>query len=261
MSTLRAVLFDVDGVISETERDGHRVAFNKAFETKGLPWRWDESRYGDLLSVTGGRERLLSDMGTRSDAPSTPNERETLARELHRLKNGFYAELVRSAALPLRPGVLALMDECTARNKQLAIVTTTSRSNIDVLMRVHVGPSWDKRFAAVICGENVRRKKPDPEAYLAALALLKLGPLQTVAIEDSPGGVAAARAADVPTVVTRSEYFKTAPIEGAIAIGPGLHMRSGWEPPLRPAPDPQARVTLDDLESWCAQRDTASNFN
>lgn len=256
--TMKALLWDVDGTLAETERDGHRVAFNQAFEALGLPWRWDETRYGALLAVTGGRERLLADMATRSDAPVSAGEREALARELHTLKNRRYADLVRSGGLPLRPGVRELIDEAAAQGLRQAITTTTSRSNVDALLGVHLGPRWRERFVAVVCGEDVQRKKPDPEVFRLALQALGLPPLATLALEDSPGGVAAARAADVPVVVTRSVYFERTTLEGAIAIGPGLHRRDGWNPALAGA---AGRVTVDDLRGWHAQMDTVSQIH
>ena len=254
---LRALLWDVDGTLAETERDGHRVAFNLAFEAHQLPWRWDEAHYGALLAITGGRERLLADMATRADAPGTAGEREALAREVHALKNLRYAELVHDARLPLRPGVADLIEEARSAGLRQAITTTTSRSNVDALLRVHLGPHWQDHFAAVVCGEDVQRKKPDPEVFVCALKELGLGPLEAVALEDSPGGVAAARAADVPVIVTRSAYFESATLEGAIAIGPGLHTREGW----RPAPHgAEGRVTLGDLRGWHGAMDSVSQF-
>lgn len=254
---LRALFWDVDGTLAETERDGHRPAFNLAFEDQGLHWRWDEARYGELLHVTGGRERILADMAQRADAPATASERESLARALHARKNEHYARLVAEARLPLRPGVAEMIVQASEAGLRQAITTTTSRSNVDALLRVHLGAGWQEHFAAVICGEDVASKKPDPEVYLRALRALKLSPLEAMALEDSPGGVAAARAADVPVVVTRSVYFAQAPIEGATAIGPGLHSREGWTPALRGR---VGLVTLDDLQAWFDQRDTVSHF-
>ena len=112
----------------------------------------------------------------------------------------------------------------------------------------------------LVCGEDVQRKKPDPEVYLRALRALGIGPLQAVAIEDSPGGVAAARAADIPVVVTRSVYFADATVEGAIAIGPGLQQRRGWNPALR-VTDDHDPVGLDDIEDWCARMDSVSQIS
>ncbi len=262
MSRIQCVLWDVDGTIAESERDGHLVAFNQAFEAEGLPWRWSSERYGELLRITGGRERLLHDMTTQSDAPATADEREVLARKLHRRKNESYAQRVADGAVPMRPGVAESMDECAVRGVRMGIVTTTSRVNVNALMQAHMGSRWRERFAVVVCGEDVTNKKPDPEAYLQALKSLRVGPLESVAIEDSPGGVAAARGANVPVVVTLSTYFEYATIEGAVAIGPGLHSREGWRPGLRlDANNRHTPVTLDDLQGWCAQMDTISQFS
>jgi HAD superfamily hydrolase (TIGR01509 family) len=258
MSRLRAILWDVDGTLAETERDGHRVAFNLSFSDLGLPWHWEEGRYGELLAVTGGRERLLADMATRTDAPATAGEREALAREIHHRKNQFYVELVRQARLPLREGVVALFEEAGSAGLHQAIVTTTSRSNIDALLRVQLGARWRERFAALVCGEDVQHKKPDPEAYLKALAELGLCPQATVALEDSPVGLAAARAAGVPAIVARSSYFANASLIGALAVGPGLHDRRGWRPPPGRG---SGRVRLEDLLGWHAQIDLVDQVN
>lgn len=258
MTRLKALLWDVDGTLAETERDGHRVAFNRAFEACGVPWRWDEAHYGDLLRITGGRERLLFDMNQRTDAPP-PAEREAIARAVHARKNAYYADLVGSGGIALRDGVLDLMNDCREREVRMGIATTTSRSNVAALLRVHLGERWADAFSVIVCGEDVERKKPDPEVYLEALRALGIGPLDVVAIEDAPGGVAAARAADIPVVVTRSAYFATAPIDGAVAIGPGLHTRHGWRPGLQAAPGETRRVDLDDIEAWCAQMDSITD--
>lgn len=260
--TMKAILWDVDGTLAETERDAHRVAFNAAFEAMGLTWRWDETRYGELLRITGGRERLLHDMASRADAPVLAGERERLARELHAHKQRIYAGLVEEGRVVLRPGVAELIDEASGQGVAQAIVTTTSRIGVEALLRVAFGSGWPQRFAAIVCGEDVRDKKPLPEAYERCLGELSLGPLDAVAIEDSPGGAAAARAASVPVIVTRSHYFRHATIDGAIAIGPGFDRRDGWMPRAaggRGTDDD--RVTLDDLHHWCAQMESVSQFD
>lgn len=259
MSELRAVLWDVDGTLAETERDGHRIAFNMAFELFGLPWHWDQVRYGELLSVTGGRERLMHDMRSRPDAPGMLAERDALARDLHRSKNAFYAEMVAQGAIALRGGVLPLMQECLEHGVRMGVATTTSRSNVQALLEVHLGRRWSDWFDVIVCGEDVERKKPHPEVYLRALESLALPPLRTLAIEDSPGGVAAARAADCPVLLTRSAYFAEAPIEAAVAIGPGLHTVAGWRPALEELV-PDRRVRLDDLRHWHRLGGLVSDF-
>jgi len=251
---MKALIWDVDGTLVETERDGHRVAFNLAFESFGLPWRWGEARYGELLRVTGGRERLLCDMATRGDAPALAAERAALAQALHDTKNRLYAERVAAGCVALRDGVAALMQQCDEAGITMAIATTTSRCNVDALLQATLGAGWRGRFAAQVCGEDVRHKKPDPEVYLQVLQALRLSPLDAVAIEDSPGGVAAAQAAEVPVLVTRSAYFADAPLAGAIAIGPGLHTRRGW----RPAPGGDGPVTLADIARWHREMDSVS---
>lgn len=262
MTRIKAVLWDVDGTLAETERDGHRVAFNLAFEACDVPWRWDEVAYGELLRVSGGRERLMHDMNNRTDAPALAGQRDALAREVHARKNAIYADLVKRGGIPFRDGVLALMQECRERGVRMGVTTTTSRSNVAALLKVHLGAQWQDWFEVLVCGEDVHRKKPDPEVYLKALRQLGLGPLEAVAIEDSPGGVEAARAAHVPVVVTRSAYFASAAIEGATAIGPGLDDRAGWRPALSAdAAQPLRRmVGLDDIDGWFAQMDTVSHF-
>ncbi len=258
MPRLKALLWDVDGTLAETERDGHLVAFNRAFEVCGVPWRWSQAEYGELLRITGGRERLMFDMNQRANA-SAPKERDAIARLVHAKKNEFYADLVESAGIALRGGVLALMAQCRERQVRMGIVTTTSAVNVNALLRVHLGPRWADEFAVIVCGEDVQQKKPDPEAYLKALQALAVGPLDAIAIEDAPGGVAAARGADIPVVVTRSAFFAQAPIEGAIAVGPGLHERRGWRPALQAWTGPAQGVDLDDIEGWRAQMDNISD--
>ena len=260
MNQLHLLLWDVDGVLAETELDGHRLAFNLAFEASALPWRWSEARYVELLRVSGGRERLLADMATRADAPGLAGAREALAREVHARKNEIYVDLVAAGGIPLRDGVLELMQDCLARGVRMGIASTTSRSNVDVLLRVHLGEDWRDLFAAVVCGEDVRLKKPDPEVYRRALRLLGESPLRSLAIEDSPGGVAAARAAGIPVLVTQSACFHDATIEDAIAIGPGLHERRGWRPALTSLPGQRLRVGLDDIEALYETMEAVSQY-
>lgn len=250
---IRAVLWDVDGTLAETERDGHRVAFNRAFAALGLDWRWDAAYYGELLRVTGGRERLLADMATRGDAPVHASERAALAQELHELKNRYYAELIGAGCIPLRPGVRMLIEEIARCGLTQAIVTTTSRSNVDALLGHHFGPHWQERFAVTVCGEDVSRKKPDPEAYLRALQMLELQAQETLALEDSALGAAAAAAAQVPVLLARSAYFSQDVSTAAVASGAGLHSRSGWTPAPAAGADAQASITLADLADWQAR--------
>jgi HAD superfamily hydrolase (TIGR01509 family) len=247
---LQALIWDVDGTLAETERDGHLPAFNAAFEALRVPWRWSVQRYGELLPVTGGCERLLHDMATQPEAPATQAERERLARQLHLDKNQRYAQSVAEGRIPLREGVRALMDDCRAAGVPMAIATTTSRSNVEALMGAHLGAAWRDWFACVLCGEDASRKKPDPQVYALTLERLGLQANEVLAIEDSPVGVRACVAAGVPVVVTRSVYFAEAEFPGALAVGPGLGTSEAWVP----AATQSTRIDLPTLGEWLAPR-------
>ena len=259
MATIEALLWDVDGTLADTEQPGHRRAYNQAFAQMGLDWRWDEAQYAQLLRVRGGRKRLLAFMATVSDAPP-PAEREALALRLHALKTERYAELVAAGGVALRPGVRELIDEAAARGLRQAIVSSTGRANVEALLAHHFGAGWARWFAVVISGDDGTARKPEPDAYLRALAGLSLGPLAALALEDSFAGARAACLAHVPVVVTRSADAAGEHIDEAVAVGPGLHTREGWRP--LPAPERAAagRITLDDLSEWRARMDLVSHF-
>jgi len=245
---IRALLWDVDGTLAETERDGHLVAFNRAFETAGVPWRWSSAHYGELLAVAGGYERLLHDMRQRPEAAASSAGCEGLARQLHRLKNGFYEDIVRSGGLPLRAGVAELLADCAAARLPMAIATTTSPGNVAALLEPHLGGDWRGRFAAVLTAAEAPRKKPDPQVYELALAALGVGAGEAVAIEDAPAGIEACRRARVAVIVVHSHYFP-GPAAGARAAGPSLGAGAGWQPvPAAPA----ARVGLQQIRAWCS---------
>jgi HAD superfamily hydrolase (TIGR01509 family) len=219
---LRALIWDVDGTLAETERDGHRVAFNEAFAAMALPWRWSVERYGELLSTSGGLERLQRDLAERDDAPPTACERLALARELHRRKNAAYLRRIGEGAIALRPGVLRLMQQAQAHGARLAIATTTGRANVDALLAPQLGPDGSDRFDAVVCAEEAPLKKPHPQVYHLALQRLALHADEALAIEDSPQGVASARAAGIEVLLVRSTYFADCRGDGAIAVCDGL---------------------------------------
>ena len=225
---LRAILWDVDGTIAETERDGHRVAFNQAFEDAGLPWRWDVARYGELLKIAGGEERLRHDLATRPDGPASATAVADLARALHRTKNAHYAAIVETTGIPLRPGVRRLMAACVDEGIAQAIATTTSRANVDLLLRGAFGDGWSDRFAAIVCAEEAPAKKPDPLVYRIALDGLGIDPGEAFAIEDSPNGLVAAVGAGIATLITHSHYFRSDDFEGASARCDDLDAPVRW---------------------------------
>jgi len=221
------LIWDVDGTIAETERDGHRVAFNQAFTGLGVPWQWDVPTYGRLLRVTGGFERLIRDMEGRAQAPASAAERNRLARSVHRRKNQLYAEIVAAGGICIRPGVQRLMDECASARIALAIATTTSRPNVEALLSNLFGTGW-QRFAAIVCADDAPIKKPDPMAYRFALERLDIAARDAMAVEDSPNGLAAARAIGIGTLITRSEYFVADTFPGCAGICDDLDSAVTW---------------------------------
>ena len=220
--TLRALIWDVDGTLAETERDGHRVAFNDAFASMGLPWRWSVERYGVLLSTSGGLERLQRDLAERDDAPRSAVERLALARELHRRKNAAYPRRVDAGAIGLRPGVRRLMQEARDAGALMAIATTTGRANVEALLSRQLGAAWADAFAVLLCAEDAPQKKPHPQVYALALQRLALRPHEAIAVEDSPNGLASARAAGIEVLLTRSAYFESCDAADALVACNGL---------------------------------------
>jgi HAD superfamily hydrolase (TIGR01509 family) len=242
--------------MAETERDGHLMAFNQAFAAVGVPWRWSEARYGELLAIAGGRERLAHDLNFQTAAPAAAHERAALLENIHRLKNERYAAIVGRGELPLRAGVVELLGDCAAARVALAVVTTTSAGNVAALLVRHMGAQWRSHFKAVVCAEEAPRKKPDPQAYVHALRALRIEAHEAVAMEDSPAGVEAARRAGVPAVVTHSHYFPGPAGAGVLASGPSLGGPQGWRPVAQAT---ATRVSLAQIEHWYVQRSVAGS--
>lgn len=207
MTALQALLWDVDGTLAETEGEGHLAAFNQTFEAHGLARRWDDARYMELLHVTGGRERVLLDMPLWPDAPATPDERDALARRLHRDKNERYGAWVRRGGATPRPGVLRLIAQARAQGWRQGICTTTSRPNAEALFDHLLGADWRDTFSVTVCGEDVTHKKPHPEVYQRALQALGCEADEVLAIEDSEPGLRAARAAGLRVLLSPSRLF------------------------------------------------------
>jgi len=200
MADLEAVVFDVDGTLVDSERFGHRVAFNAAFEAFDLPYRWDDDEYGRLLHTTGGERRIA---GYLADQGVTADERDRLAPALHACKTKLLVEMIDGGALGARPGVVRLLDELVAGGVRLAVATTGSRAWVErLLSRVVPGIP----FEVVVTGDEVTARKPDPEAFTEALARLDLPPAAAVAVEDSAEGVHSAVAAGLACAVVVNGY-------------------------------------------------------
>ena len=209
---LRAIIFDVDGTLAETE-EAHRHAFNRAFAEAGLPWHWTQDDYRRLLTTTGGRERIarhMASLGQRID--------KAIVAALHSRKNAIYADLVAAGGIVPRPGVRRLLHQSLNEGIALAIATTTSRANLDALLHHALEPDAPSWFSMIVAGEDVAAKKPDPEVYRQVLSGLALPPDRCIAIEDSAPGLAAALGCGIATVVTPSGYTGWQDFTGAALV-------------------------------------------
>lgn len=222
MSTLQALIFDVDGTLADTERDGHRIAFNMAFAEAGLPWNWDVDLYGELLAVTGGKERMTHYAERVAPELVAKPGFDNLIRKLHTLKTQHYVHLVQTGRLPLRPGIARLIYDARAAGIKLAIATTTSPENVVALLRASLGHEAEKWFAVIGAGDVVPQKKPAPDIYYWVLERLGIPAAHCLALEDSANGLAASLAAGIPTLITENAYTHGQDFRGALAVLPDL---------------------------------------
>ncbi len=199
---LKGVLFDLDGVIIDTERHGHRVAFNQAFAELGYPdIEWGESFYQQLLGVGGGKERCQYYFAHYYQGANPPADLPGFIKKMHQRKTDLFLNLLPT--LPLRPGVLRFMREARDQGMVLGICTTTNERVADAVAH---GPLAEIQFRLILAGDAVKKKKPDPEIYLTALERLGLSPDETLVVEDSHIGVQAAKAAGCRVLATYNGY-------------------------------------------------------
>lgn len=204
---MKAIIFDCDGVLVDTERDGHRVAFNKAFAQKGYAIEWSVELYGKLLEISGGKERMIHYFDSYG-WPSNATDKDALIKELHKLKTDIFIQIIESGELPLRPGIARLIDEAIAADVTLAICSTSHERAVNLVAEKLLGSERKTRFSAILAGDVVSKKKPDPEIYNLASERLSLEPSKCVVIEDNRNGLLAAKAAGMYCVITTNGYTK-----------------------------------------------------
>ena len=224
MGALKALVFDVDGTLADTEM-AHLAAFNHAFAEEGLDWHWDEPNYTKLLEISGGKERMLHYWKqVHPDVKDIDGGglQDTIDR-LHAMKTAAYENAVQSGAVQLRPGVLNLIQKAHQAGLRLAIATTTSPVNIAVLLRNAIGPDWKELFAVIEDASTAPKKKPHPQVYSQTLTRLALTGADCLAFEDSFNGLRAAVSAGLPVIVTPNSFTSHHDFAGALKVMPDLN--------------------------------------
>jgi HAD superfamily hydrolase (TIGR01509 family) len=215
---LKALIFDVDGTLADNERDGHRVAFNRAFAEAGLGWDWDVPTYDIMLGVFGGKERIHYFIKRYRPVFAAPAGLDAFVRDLHRRKTEHYVNLLKSGAIPLRPGVARLLREAHAAGLKLAVASTTTPENVTALLTATLGEQSVAWFEVIAAGDVVPHKKPAPDIFRYALDRLGLAAAECLAIEDSESGLAAAKGAGLATVITVNAATRQHDFTGAAIV-------------------------------------------
>ena len=215
---LEALLFDVDGTLADTERDGHRVAFNMAFRDAGLDWDWDAPLYGKLLAVTGGKERIRYYLDNFNTDFKRPAELDGFIAGLHQAKTVHYTTLLGKGAIPLRPGVERLLNEARDAGLRLAIATTTTPANVEALLVNTLGKESMDWFEVIAAGDIVPAKKPAADIFTYALEKMNLTADKGFAFEDSRNGILSAQGASLPVLITVNGYTAKDDFTGAALV-------------------------------------------
>jgi HAD superfamily hydrolase (TIGR01509 family) len=217
-----ALVFDCDGVIAETERDGHRVSFNQAFAERDIPAEWSVERYGELLAIGGGKERMKADFEQNEsrkpfESLQSDDDRWNLLKELHSLKTDKFLELVDNGQLPLRSGILRIVREAYDAGVPVAVCSTSNERAVQGIVSNLIPEPYSSSIR-IFAGDAVKAKKPSPDVYNLAASELKLEPFRTVVVEDAQIGVQAAKSAGMLCVVTKSVYTQDEDFSSANAV-------------------------------------------
>lgn len=216
MQQLKAIFFDMDGTIIDTEKDGHRVAFNEAFARLGINAEWDVAKYHQLLQIAGGKERMkFFFQGEGKEFLPAEKSIDDFVQQLHLLKTEIFVSLIESSKLPLRPGIKRLMQEAKEKGILIGICTTSNEKAVKAIVNSLLA---DIKIDLILAGDIVANKKPDPEIYLLALQKTGLAGDEVLVVEDSENGLIAGKAAGIKVLVTVNEYTKNENMTGAETV-------------------------------------------
>ncbi len=213
--SLKALIFDVDGTLADTEMNGHRVAYNRAFEKMGVPWYWSEATYGEILTVSGGKERMQYFVDNYQPDIPPGSVVDELIPAIYETKTEIFRDMLLTGMIPLRCGVERIFNEARQAGIRLAIATTTAPSNVQHILTSTLGKESLDWFDMIAAGDIVANKKPSGEIYQLVLDEMGWRADECVAFEDSENGCLSARDADLPVIITVTSYTRDEPFIGA----------------------------------------------
>jgi HAD superfamily hydrolase (TIGR01509 family) len=250
---VKALIFDCDGVLADTERYGHLPAFNQTFREFGWPVQWSEEEYGIRLKIGGGKERMTSmldpEFVAKTGLPTDREAQEKLIADMHKRKTAIYKQLILEGRLPGRPGVRRLVRDAVKAGWTLAVASTSAEEAVRAVLEHTVGAElWTHLL--VLAGDIVPRKKPAADIYLLTLEMLRTSADEALVIEDSRNGLLAAVGAGLPCLVTLSSYTWEEDMSEALLVVSDL---GELDAPMRVVANrskaaPGAYVTVDDLD-------------
>ncbi len=216
-----ALIFDCDGVLADTEKDGHLAAFNQTFDYFKLPVQWTINDYAAKLKIGGGKERLKSlltpEFIAKAKLPSDSEGQAVAVTNWHRYKTEIYTQLVEQGIMPARPGIARIVEEANSAGWRLAVASTSHEKSVRAVLNHAVGDELASKFS-VFAGDIVPHKKPAPDIYLLALEKLAVSVNEAIVVEDSNNGLVAATTAGLRTLVTISSFTSGENFDGASLV-------------------------------------------
>ena len=206
MRYYKALLFGSIGSIVETS-EIQRRSFNKAFKKYGLEWNWTKREYINLLSKSGGKDRISRYAKKKKNVVDSAY--------LRNLKTKIFNNYLKNNQLKLRPGVKNLISLCKKEKIKIAFVSSTSSNNINAIL-YSLRNSINKRdFSFIGNSKLIKKFKPNPDIYLLALKKLKLKANDCIAIEDTQESLNSARRAKIKCIIYPGKFHSSKKFTGA----------------------------------------------